>query len=76
MIYTSDLELDEFNEAMKKAFEMIDPGLMKYFLGIEVKQSKKINFICQNKYAKDMLKKFMMEKIINLPLHQLKHVKS
>ena len=30
--------IDEFKEAMKSEFEMIDLGLLKYFLGIEVKQ--------------------------------------
>ena len=36
MIFTGDLEIDEFKAAMMKEFEMTDLGLMKYFLGIEV----------------------------------------
>ena len=36
MIFTGDLEIDEFKAAMTKEFEMTDLGLMKYFLGIEV----------------------------------------
>eukprot|EP00253_Pinus_taeda_P023923 PITA_23923 len=56
-----DFEIDEFKAAMMKEFEMTDLGLMKYFLGIEVKQSEKGIFICQNKYAKDLLKRFKME---------------
>ena len=36
MIFTGDLELDEFKAAMMKEFEMTDLGLMKLFLGIEV----------------------------------------
>ena len=46
MIFTSDFELDGFKAAMMKEFEMIDFGLMRYFLGIEVEQYKKVIFIC------------------------------
>ena len=41
MIFTGDLEIDEFKASMMKEFEMTDLGLMKYFLGIEVGQSEK-----------------------------------
>jgi hypothetical protein len=34
--------------------------MMKYFLGIEINQSEDGIFICQNKYAKDILKRFKM----------------
>ena len=53
--------IDEFKEDMKKEFEMTDLGLMKYFLGIEVKQLKEGIFISQEGYAKDILKRFGME---------------
>eukprot|EP01018_Ginkgo_biloba_P013725 Gb_24397 [translate_table: standard] len=45
---------------MKKEFEMTDLGLMKYFLGIEVSQTNDGIFICQTKYASDVLKRFKM----------------
>ena len=45
---------------MKKEFEMTDLGLMKYFLVIEVSQTDDGIFICQTKYAKDVLKRFKM----------------
>ena len=32
--------VEEFKEAMMKENEMTDLGIMKYFLGIQVKQSK------------------------------------
>lgn len=41
-------------------YEMTDLGLMRYFLGIQVKQSKEGIFISQEKYAEDLLKKFDM----------------
>eukprot|EP00253_Pinus_taeda_P024985 PITA_24985 len=56
-----DFDIDEFKEAMMKEFEMTGLGLMNYFLGIEVEQSEKGIFICQNKYSKDLLKRFRME---------------
>ena len=67
MIFTSDLELDEFKATMMKEFEMIDVGLMKYFLGIEVEKCKKIFFVCQNKYSIDFLKSFRMENCKPVP---------
>lgn len=52
---------NEFKEVMTKEFEMIDMGLMAYYLGIEVKQKKDGIFISQESYAKEILKKFKME---------------
>eukprot|EP00253_Pinus_taeda_P032805 PITA_32805 len=63
----SDFDIYEFKEAMMKEFEMIDLGLMKYFLGIEVEQSDKGIFIFQNKYSKDLLKRFDMENCKPIP---------
>ncbi|PNX63344.1 copia-type polyprotein, partial [Trifolium pratense] len=40
---------------------MTDLGKMKYFLGVEVIQSKKGIFINQHKYAVEILKRFGME---------------
>eukprot|EP00253_Pinus_taeda_P011981 PITA_11981 len=51
---------DKFKVAMMNEFEMKDLGIMKYFLGMEVYQSKDEIFICQTKYAQDMLNKFYM----------------
>ena len=44
--------IGEFKEAMKNEFEMTDLGLLKYFLGIEVKQMHDGIFISQEKYAR------------------------
>ena len=41
---------------------MTNLGLMKYFLGLEVTQTDKGNFIYQHKYATDILQRFRMDK--------------
>ncbi|XP_022890207.1 uncharacterized protein LOC111405510 [Olea europaea var. sylvestris] len=51
---------------MINEFEMTDLGVMKYFLGIQVKQSKGEIFISQEKYTEDLLKKFHMENYAKL----------
>ncbi|GJU58201.1 retrovirus-related pol polyprotein from transposon TNT 1-94 [Tanacetum coccineum] len=51
----------EFKEAMTKEFEMTDLGLMKYFLGLEIRQCKSGIFVSQEGYVKDILKKSKME---------------
>ncbi|XP_020202713.1 uncharacterized protein LOC109788407 [Cajanus cajan] len=48
----------EFKEDMMKTFEMIDLGLMSYFLGIEVSKRNDGIFISQKKYTEVLLKKF------------------
>ena len=53
--------IKDFKEAMTREFEMTDLGLMKYFLGLEVKQGKSGIFVSQEAYAKDILKKNKME---------------
>ena len=52
--------VEDFKKAMLKEFEMTDLGLMKYFLGFQVRQSTGEVFICQEKYIEDLLKKFHM----------------
>ncbi|KAE8715887.1 Xyloglucan endotransglycosylase 6 [Hibiscus syriacus] len=57
---------------MMKVFEMTDLGIMAYFLGMEVRQDHQGVFICQRKYAKEILKKFHMEncKSVSTPMNQ------
>ncbi|XP_057535385.1 uncharacterized mitochondrial protein AtMg00810-like [Amaranthus tricolor] len=52
--------IDEFKKSMMSKYEMTDLGAMKYFLGMQVKQSPDKIFLSQEKYAEDMLKKFNM----------------
>ena len=51
-----------FKQSMKEEFDMTDLGKMKYFLGIEVTQNVEGIFICQKKYAREVLERFGMEK--------------
>ena len=53
--------IQQFKEDMMQVFEMTDLGEMSYFLGTEIKQEEDKIFICQRKYAKEILKKFNME---------------
>ena len=64
--------MDKFKAKMEKVFEMTDLGDMSYLLGMEVHQNQHEKFICQQKYAKEILKKFKMEerKPTTTPLNQ------
>jgi hypothetical protein len=46
---------------MSKEFEMSMIGELTFF-GFQVKQMKDGNFLSQEKYTKDLLKRFKMEK--------------
>jgi hypothetical protein len=45
---------------MADKFEMYMMGELEFFLGFEVKQLKGGNFVNQDKYTQDMLKRFKM----------------
>jgi hypothetical protein len=53
---------EEFSRIMTNRFKMYMMGELKFFLGFQIKQLKGGTFISQNKYTKDMLKKFDMDK--------------
>ncbi|XP_061346732.1 uncharacterized mitochondrial protein AtMg00810-like [Gastrolobium bilobum] len=52
--------IQEFKSTMTREFEMTDLGLMKYFLGLEVRQDNSGIFVSQEAYAKEILKRFKM----------------
>lgn len=62
LIYTGNDEnmCNEFKLSMQKEFEMTDLGKLKFFLGVEVHQSKNGIHLCQKKYAKEVLERFDM----------------
>ena len=59
-IFTSDFGIEEFMPVMKDEFEITDLGIMRFFGGIEVHQSKIGIFISQSKYAYEILEIFNM----------------
>ena len=46
---------------MSEKFEMSMMGELKFFLGLQIKQTKEGTFVSQTKYTKDLLKKFNMQ---------------
>lgn len=50
-----------FASVMQQEFEMYLLGELTYFLGLQVQQSESGIFISQNKYLKQILKKYGME---------------
>ncbi|TKC13477.1 hypothetical protein FA727_23605 [Robertmurraya kyonggiensis] len=51
----------KFGEMMSREFEMSMIGELTFFLGFQMKQLEEGTFICQEKYTKDLLKRFKME---------------
>jgi hypothetical protein len=51
----------DFKQTMIKEFEMMDIGLMSYYLRIEIKQGEDGIFMNQEKFARKILKKFKIE---------------
>ena len=70
---TIDHLAHEFSEEMKKEFGMSMVGELNYFLGLQVKQRKDGIFISQEKYAKNLVKRFGLnsKKHISTPMSSL-----
>nr|XP_016490381.1 PREDICTED: uncharacterized mitochondrial protein AtMg00810-like [Nicotiana tabacum] len=58
---TNDSLYEEFAKLMESEFEMSMIGELNFFLGLQVKQTPKGAMISQQKYIKDLLKRFEME---------------
>ncbi|GJZ59359.1 retrovirus-related pol polyprotein from transposon TNT 1-94 [Tanacetum coccineum] len=73
---TSDKMSKQFAKLMTKKYEMSMMGELTYFLGFQIKQDFKGISICQEKYVKDLLKKYDLVDISNNPvLHsRTKHI--
>nr|KYP75144.1 Retrovirus-related Pol polyprotein from transposon TNT 1-94 [Cajanus cajan] len=61
MTGSSKEPIEEFKGGMKEAFEMTDLGKMSFFLGMQVQQDRGEVFISQEKYVKEIHRKFKME---------------
>lgn len=80
LVYVDDLivtgndlaSLQKFKAHLRRCFHMKDLGSLKYFLGIEVTRNKNGIYLCQQKYALDILSNvgFLGAKPINFPMEQ------
>ena len=52
---------EEFAALMTSKFEMFSMGELKFFLGLQIRQQRNGIFISQEKYLKDVLRKFGMQ---------------
>ena len=59
----SDEMVQHFVKQMQSEFEMSLVGELTYFLGLQVKQMEDSIFLCQSKYAKNIVKKFGLENV-------------
>jgi Reverse transcriptase (RNA-dependent DNA polymerase) len=53
--------VEEFSILMSSEFEMSMMGELNYFLGLQIKQRPEGTFVNQEKYAKELMKKFGVE---------------
>ncbi|XP_075499187.1 uncharacterized protein LOC142537565 [Primulina tabacum] len=58
---SSQKHADDFVECMSSIFEMSIVGELNFFLGLQIKQMRDDIFLCQSKYAKNLIKKFANE---------------
>ncbi|KAI3690742.1 hypothetical protein L2E82_48949 [Cichorium intybus] len=58
---TKQAMVDEFAKVMTDKFHMIMNREINFFLGLQIKQTKKGIFIHQEKYTNELLKKFSLE---------------
>jgi len=68
---TNEKTCDDFSNLMQSEFEMSMMRELRFFLGLQIKQESNDIFICQEKYIKDILKKYKMNeaKIMATPMH-------
>jgi hypothetical protein len=71
LIFTGNDEtlFSSFKHSMMKEFDMTDLGRMRYFLGLEVLQRADGIFICQRKYAQEVLEHFICQASYRLCWH-------
>lgn len=69
LIFTGsdDFLITDFKQVMKSEFGMTNLGLLRYFLGIEVKQTENGIFISQAKYVAKFLERFKTQNSKSAP---------
>ena len=70
LLIGNDDQCKEFSEKMNKEFKMSMFGEIKFFVGLQIQQSKNGIYITQSKYIKEIHKKFGMEdsKLVGTPM--------
>ena len=58
---TNDSQCEDFFKLMQAEFEMSMMGELKFFIGLQIKQTDEGIYIHQTKYMKELLKKFKMD---------------
>ena len=58
---TNNLLCDEFDKSMSQEFEMSQMGELSFILGLQIKQREDDIFISQEKYMKELMKKYSLE---------------
>jgi len=66
----NDEMIEKFKGTKIREFEMTDLELMRFFLCLEVRQGKTGIFVSQEKYAKEILKKYKMTScnLVSIPM--------
>ncbi|GKF77257.1 retrovirus-related pol polyprotein from transposon TNT 1-94, partial [Tanacetum coccineum] len=59
---TDSIDCDRFSTEMSFKFQMSMMGQISFFLGLQISQNPRGNFINQSKYANEILKKFDLHK--------------
>jgi len=62
---------EDFSKLMQIEFEMSMMGELKFFLGLQIKQTRNGIYTHQTLYMKELLKKFNMDdaKVMKTPMH-------
>ena len=58
---TNEKMFEDFSNLMQSEFEMSMMGELHFFLGLQIKQQENGIFIFQEKYIRDLLKKYKNE---------------
>ena len=58
---TNEMICEDFSKLMQTEFEISMTRELKFFIGLQIKQTPKGIYIHQTKYVKELLKKFNMD---------------
>ncbi|MBW1279512.1 hypothetical protein KYD79_27465, partial [Escherichia coli] len=72
IVGNKEVVVEQFKQYLSTCFHMKDLGVLKYFLGIEVARNKSGIYLCQRKYALDIISEagLLGAKPVDFPLNQ------